>query len=330
LAWQEIVRSNGETGLIIAPIEATGDDADAIFELARRQNKQRAQFESDRLLYVATTRARERLHLFYGLRNDPDEGVKDPLKNSLLARLWPAIENQHADFDKPEGTAVKLDAWINPSLRRYKPGWLVPETPERFTAIDLEPDQVEPADITFDWAGSTARHIGTVTHRWLQFLAEQNLHNWSSADIGARQSAIELMLTELGVGEAHIGSAAKTVFKALSSAIQTEQGRWLLFTPHSDASCELQLNAQLRQHTERFIVDRSFISDKGERWIVDYKTSSHSGGNLDAFVASEVERYTPQLKQYSAVFRQLEPNTPQRAALYFPLLDVFEEIDISR
>jgi ATP-dependent helicase/nuclease subunit A len=326
LAWQEIVRSNGEPGLIIAPIEATGEASDPIFELARRQNKQRAQFEAERLLYVATTRARERLHLFFGLSSD-DEGVKAPVKNSLLARLWPAIEKDYTDFAQPQGTAVKLDAWVSPSLRRYQQGWTVPQMPEPFATLDTEPAQTEPADITFDWAGSTARHIGSVTHRWLQFLAEHNLQQWTTADISARQTSIELMLTELGVASHATTNASAKVTAALANAIQAERGRWLLFAEHSDPSCELQLSAHMGQQTERYIVDRSFISE-GERWIIDYKTSSHSGGNLDAFIDSEAERYTPQLKKYAAVFRRLEPDTPQRAALYFPLLDVFKEIPV--
>ena len=60
------------------------------------------------------------------------------------------------------------------------------------------------------------------------------------------------------------------------------------------------------------------MSPEGERWLVDFKTGSHEGGDLQGFLASEAERHRPQLLRYAALVRALQPG-PLRAALYFPL-----------
>ena len=72
------------------------------------------------------------------------------------------------------------------------------------------------------------------------------------------------------------------------------------------------------------IMDRTFLAD-GERWIIDYKMSSHEGGDLKGFLASEKDRYREQLRRYRDALSLTERH-PVRTALYFPLLDVFTEI----
>ena len=61
------------------------------------------------------------------------------------------------------------------------------------------------------------------------------------------------------------------------------------------------------------------------RWIIDYKTSSHEGGNLRGFLNAEVERYSAQLEKYAAIYGAYSGKRP-RCALYFPLLKEFVEV----
>jgi len=59
--------------------------------------------------------------------------------------------------------------------------------------------------------------------------------------------------------------------------------------------------------------------------VIDFKTGSHEGGDLAAFLDREVSRYRPQLEGYIALAAALGPQ-PVRAALYFPLLGAFREV----
>ena len=61
------------------------------------------------------------------------------------------------------------------------------------------------------------------------------------------------------------------------------------------------------------------------RWVIDYKTSTHEGGALEAFLASELDRYGDKLLRYAEALKELD-SRPVRAALYFPLLGILREV----
>jgi hypothetical protein len=69
---------------------------------------------------------------------------------------------------------------------------------------------------------------------------------------------------------------------------------------------------------EHVRIDRTFVAE-GRRWIVDFKTSQHEGGDVDAFLRSEMERYAPQLERYARALAETDAR-PIELGLYFPLL----------
>ena len=77
------------------------------------------------------------------------------------------------------------------------------------------------------------------------------------------------------------------------------------------------------------MIDRTFVSADGIRWIVDFKTSPHEGGSLEGFLDSEARRYESQLRRYAHLARELGPE-PVRAGLYFPLLGAWREVDLGQ
>jgi ATP-dependent helicase/nuclease subunit A len=71
-------------------------------------------------------------------------------------------------------------------------------------------------------------------------------------------------------------------------------------------------------------VDRTFVDEHGTRWIIDYKTGVHEGGDVDEFLDRERERYQVQLERYGELMRAIKPG-PIRLGLYFPLLRGWRE-----
>ena len=72
------------------------------------------------------------------------------------------------------------------------------------------------------------------------------------------------------------------------------------------------------------ILDRTFIDKNGIRWIIDYKTSRHEGGGVDAFLDEQQQRYQPKLEQYAVLMEGLgEKNI--KLGLYFRLLNGWRE-----
>ena len=75
-------------------------------------------------------------------------------------------------------------------------------------------------------------------------------------------------------------------------------------------------------------IDRTFVDEKGVRWIVDWKTSVHEGGDREAFLDRELERYRPQLERYARALQLMEPDRPLRVGLYYPLLDAWRGFEV--
>lgn len=68
----------------------------------------------------------------------------------------------------------------------------------------------------------------------------------------------------------------------------------------------------------------TFIDEDGTRWITDYKTSIHKGGNLEGFLDEEQSRYEVQLNEYAQMLSALG-NESVKLGLYFPLMKGWRE-----
>ena len=118
--------------------------------------------------------------------------------------------------------------------------------------------------------------------------------------------------------------AAELILRALRQTLSDERGRWILSSAHRHAYGEWELSGVTGGRLRNVRIDRSFVDESGTRWVIDYKISAHEGGDLEGFLAQELERYRPQLEGYVEI-AQAVGEEPVRAALYFPLLGAFRE-----
>ncbi len=330
LMWMERPRQTGDSDLLLAPIKATGDDADGIYRYLAQLERRKTEHEDCRLLYVATTRARQRLHVVARVEWEDEETgkLKAPPRNALLSRLWPGVAE---DFERAAATGqdrgeVERDQTaVSPHAYQYRralpwtePTLPAPVLPGKALALAGAPGELGGL-IEFDWASELARHTGTVVHRALYRLAGEPLANWTAKRIGEMRARFASELAELGVPQARQRDAVDKVERALTATLQHERGRWILSDSHAEAATELALSGVVDGRVVNVILDRTFVDEQGVRWIVDYKTGSHEGGGLDAFLDREQERYRGQLEGYAQMMAALE-DRPIQLGLYFPML----------
>ncbi len=325
LSWFDIPNEHGEERKIISPVGPRVEvDNDPVHRYIELTSNSKDRHEQARLLYVACTRARKSLHLLGHTLATPD-GYKPPAKNSLLRMLWPSIEGKFADAFDADAIVSADDAetvWEKPRLRRFTDGWQIPDIPRLPGLTAAEPDTDAPdEEVEFYWVGTEARIAGTVVHRWMQVLTEGRIAI-DLSDTDARRRVTSRWLREMGIGDDMQSTIADRVDAALNGIMSDEKGRWII---EGDGHAELALTGQFEHAIESVILDRVRIDDNGEHWIIDYKTSTHEGGNLQGFLNAEIERYTPQLEKYAAIYGAYSGKQP-RCALYFPLLKEFVEV----
>jgi ATP-dependent exoDNAse (exonuclease V) beta subunit len=334
MLWQERPQLGADPDLLLAPLPATGAGEDTTYNYLKRIEARKAEFEAGRMLYVAATRARSELHLLGHTGCKNSEGIvtaKPPDAASLLRRMWTAAEPDFAAvaaaMEVPADGDVEVEARVPKTIERLTLGWQRPAPPAAVaTAGDGtgEVDAFKP--VSFRWVGDTLRHTGTVVHQMMRRIAEDGLDRWDAARVESMKPAYGAALAALGVPEVALAGAANRVCGALVSALAEERGRWVLGGGASrEAACELPVCGVLDGETVSVRIDRTFVDRDGVRWIIDYKTSSHEGAGLDAFLDNERERYRGQLEQYRRLFGQWEQR-PVRAGLYFPLLREWREI----
>ena len=317
----------GENSTLLAvPPSRRGNDEDSVFAYLDALAKAREDAERKRLLYVASTRARSRLHLLVGLVRDEETegpGKLKPTARTMAADLQEALERLFSE--KPpdplpeKRRSARKRRFVDPVIHRVAADWRPPRPP----APMLAPAPEEVRSPTYLWAGERARVLGLTVHRWLQEVADRGPDAFSPEHLEDLRPRTRRMLQFHGIPADELDSLAADVETALRNTLDDERGRWTL-ERHEDAASELPLSLQDEGRTRSLILDRSFVH-RGERWIVDYKTSRHEGADLDGFLDEEERRYAPQLERYRLAMQALE-SRPIRTALYFPLHSAFREV----
>jgi ATP-dependent helicase/nuclease subunit A len=316
-------------GLVMASRPGVGEEGDALFEFLRHQARDAAGLEADRLLYVACTRAKWRLVLTATVQEgrEPDaRAAWRPHAGSLLAALWPVVGAEFG-IEPPIAPPAQDGQEAAPvlrggPLRRVPPGWSPDLDAVLGAAAEFADAPVTRVDTpVFDWAGETARRVGSLVHAELQIL---DLDAGSEAAITAREPRYRLWLARHGVPAERLADASRRVMAALLAVRRDSRGRWILQKGYREDLREYALSGYYRGELVRVVFDRSFIDQDGVRWVIDYKTSEHSGGNREQFLDQEVERYRPQLHRYAALAAKLGSEVI-RMGLYFPLMRAWRE-----
>jgi ATP-dependent exoDNAse (exonuclease V) beta subunit len=322
----------GRDGMVMAARPGVGEEPDDLFEFLRHQTRDAAGLEAERLLYVACTRAKWQLHLTatIAFRQEAEDAAGDaggrsssgPRVGSLLAVLWPVVGTE---FSRLEPTTLGDEAPAAPRggpMHRVPRDWS-PDVQEmlltdRDVAVSSAPREETPV---FDWAGETARRVGSLVHAELQMM---DLDHSDEAAIKERDAHFRRWLALHGVPAERLPDASSRVVSALIAVHSDARARWILQKGYRDDVREHALSGLWQGDVVRVVFDRSFIDDDGVRWVIDYKTSQHTGGRLEEFLDREVERYRPQLHRYAQLARRLGPE-PVRVGLYFPLMRAWRE-----
>jgi ATP-dependent helicase/nuclease subunit A len=328
LLWEEVstdqTHPNSQAiDLVVAPYIPKGNTAQLTnsatpYDYLKMLEKERADYEHSRVLYVAATRAKHSLHLIGAAKVDSKGKVMAP-KNTFLAMLWPIV---HSQFNAEQAitpatqipnnrsytgnpTAFKADNF-KPQLIRLK-RTIVPSIFTSHQSVHSNNQHQADDSSTLD------TNVGILTHLYLQLIANSGVENWSKSRLTTLNSPMHRWFKQKGYDEHTIEKAIQRVQDLLVTTITSEDGQWVLKSRPSAAS-ELAIEFNDAQSTSKSIIDRTFIED-GVRWIIDYKSVALAENTSEANLKGIAEQYQEQLNGYAALFKSQE--LPIQKAIFF-------------
>lgn len=310
LAFSEVPVKGDAMPLMAA--KAATRSKDALYKLIQNVEKSKDIHELQRLLYVACTRAKNSLHMLGHVSEKKGEAASGSLLRLLLS--------DGDDCFGAELFSVAISETSKTSqrnaLQRMK------NIPSPLSELNFEIN----SEAEYGWAGPEAAPVGNTLHAMLQQVAELGIESWNQQHSDEADTAMKRMLISEGLSGKLLESAHSRCKEGLEKTVNSKLGKWILSGNHEDAHCEWALSSMHHGQLLNLIIDRSFIGEDGVRWIIDYKTGSHEGSNLNTFLDSEQQRYARQLEGYRELLTRMDPDRPIKTALYFPAFDGWREL----
>jgi ATP-dependent exoDNAse (exonuclease V) beta subunit len=356
LTWEEMDYAiDGAARVMLAPIEAKGEDSRELNAWLKGMQKTRKAAERKRLFYVACTRAREALYLFAAPETKKD-GEISRKPGSLLEAAWPAAKSRFAEATSIPEKAAKVFMMPPPTRvedlgeddevvgnlaasadERRRPPMLhrLPLSFDSTRRLGVErrlsygEAAIAPAQFERPEGSFEARAFGNAVHAFAEMLT-QRLADGANVNALLREVTewtprIAAVLRGDGLAPAALDRLVTRVKTALGNLLQDAEGLWVI-SPHSDAMSEFALTSW-NQRRSSVRLDRVFLAGAKPLeaggdclWIIDYKTATHGREGLDDFLAEERLKYKAQMETYARFMKdRVEPGR-LRVGLYYPML----------
>jgi ATP-dependent exoDNAse (exonuclease V) beta subunit len=313
LVWMDQPRSQHSNDLLLATRKASGEESDKMYGFIKQLDKTKNYYEIARVLYVASTRAREQLHLVFQQPDDTKIAEK-----SFLHLLWEVIAPQLTKTPIAETISEAEPILAAPTLSRLTAQWQLP-TAIQLPSLNLATDNNA---ITFQWQPNQERRIGIVIHQMLRTIGERGIKAWQTLSHPQQQQQIHSLCINAGLLSDQLNFAAQQIQKAINNIVHDTRGTWLLMhLNNSQARYEYNISSWEQEEIKQWVLDVTFIDDLGTRWIIDYKTATPTDTDeaLASFLQTQQENYKQQLENYAAQLMKIDPR-PTRLGLYLPLV----------
>ncbi len=323
LKWQEYIDLQQRPGLAMAPIKASHSTEDSIYTSLSRFDTRKTNYEKQRLLYVAVTRAKSSLHLFASSDSDDQESIKPPRSNSMLQLLWKthqiAFEKALLSNHIPSMNEAPVQASSASEIQYLAEDWQAFNGhPQHYASTSISLAAVrnkreQPAQVKLD-REKTQRLIGTVVHSELEYISiHKQTINGNDIQTRARR-----LLRQHGIDDSLASKASERICKCLQELQNDPRAQWLLWETHPTEHSEYAITTTRDLVTRSMVIDRLIIDRNDQLWIIDYKTSQPEQDEpLSDFLNNKQKEYQKQIEQYVEAIQQCFTN-PIRCALYFP------------
>lgn len=279
-----------------------------LYDFIYAQAQQKAIYETQRLLYVAATRAKKQLIWSYVA--DQKQKNEAP-KNSFLSMLQPYLELINIKIDSVKSNNTKLENQPENTEIKYSPFQFRLDINNPLPWKKIEKQNLIKTDLTEDnplnrppiLHYEKLSIIGSYLHRL--FSAWEN-----TAHLNSKSHMNNLLA--MGLYESDLKDAIELIIKVIEQCKQDKQFAWIMDKNHGFIQNEFALNFMKNNKLQTRILDKFFIDkNNSSAWIIDFKLS------LDKPAPVE---HLAQLTEYARLINSLGvlDGKPLRFGLYYP------------
>lgn len=292
------IKEFANDSLLLSPIKgANSQNQSQTYQYLQSINSSQNYYESMRLLYVAMTRAKNKLHLLGSLGQG-----KAPSTKSFLNFLMPFYQGDFETLDTKESIQNVTEKTF---LKRHKKVITKPIKANKFKTQNL--------NLETGSEGQYSRLLGTLVHRYY----EKELLNPSAESVKTR-------LLEFGVATSDVGELQKRVIQLLNNTKRDQNFDWLFKQRNST-----QTEAEFITDNGSIVIDRLFI-DKDTLWVIDFKTAAPAKDEiLTEFISRQKIEHYEQLSGYYLALSKAY-NHKIQCALYYPAISQLIELSIKK
>ncbi len=281
------VQEISDNSILLAPIKSSNEKEESkTYLYLKHLQKHQTHFEMMRLLYVAMSRAKEKLYLLGSVTKSGSVASNSFL--SLLGQYYQqSIANIHSETSLPSTELTP------PKMVRYKE--LSVLSKREINNKNQSKNIVKNIDLIYQSV------LGSIVHYYLE-------HSLFEPPI----KSIETKFLELGLPQRLIQSYSSKVCRLLVNTKRDKDFDWLFMKREST-----EVESEYSNHTKTVIIDRLFI-DNGILWIIDFKTATlNEDESINSFIERQKHSHHKQLLEYQEILEEIF-RLPSRLALYCP------------
>lgn len=272
LRWLKLPTKNSEALLLMSPLKAVAEENDPLYDYLSQLDKQKNQYEIQRLLYVAATRAKKRLFLLDYKEKPPANSLRNLLGNVVFQSL-----------EAPSEAVAEVE-----KNRLY-------QLPDLYYQQAIRASEEITNHGAPSLSFSEASLSGVICHRLLQWVCDHQIKN--PEDIPWHFAKSELQ--KKGIPPALQSSMLKEMKIWLDALFQSAEGQWII-ARHSEEHNEYALLIEKNQQLQTRIIDRTFVDDN-KLWIIDFKTGTDE--------RNQQQKHRDQLNEYADIMRHHSPHS---------------------
>jgi ATP-dependent exoDNAse (exonuclease V) beta subunit len=254
LRWLNLPTQKQDTILLMSPIQAAHQERCAVYDYLSQLDEIKSSYETQRLLYVAATRAKSRLYLMDHSQKSSKKSFRSLLKHQEFRESEDLSSVEEALFPLPQLMQLPLHYYQNSELETQT----------------LSFNKNLPSTLSTN----IPRLVGIITHRLLHWIC--NNHPETYAEVPWNFVLHELKT--LGFDEPMQNKALQTMQEQIARLFEDIIGIWII-NQHDKEHNEYELLIEHQGNPVTRIVDRLF-EDQNKLWIIDFKTGKEDNLSL--------------------------------------------------